>query len=346
MMNEKSKMRNRLKYLFTSISLLSLAQGDLFAQDPIFSQFYSSPMSLNPALAGSGSARWRIIANRRSQWIGEGLEPLNTTSISFDTKAFIQEGKESNYIGAGLLFLQDRGLSGAYKSNSLHLIASSHIGLDDEDKHGLSIGLGASYSNTLINFSQLDFSQQLGPSGFNRSLPTMEPYLSNVQPYFSMLAGFTYSYSGDNASFDIGASGYRFIKTTRSALNDKEQTDPPRYNIHADFQAYLSDRWVFNSNAMMVLESNLRSWTAGVNFGRLLGEEELPTILNAGIWYRSNEAVIPYLGMVYRNLQVGVTYDIPTASSDNSAGNLKTYEVSLIFRSPTRTSRPIPCPWK
>lgn len=339
-------MRDQKKYCVALVILLGFIHGSANAQDPIFSQFYSSPMSLNPALAGNGSAKWRIIANRRSQWIGEGLEPLNTTSVSLDGKLFVQDGKEANYIGGGLLFLQDRGLSGAYKTNSFHFIGSSHIGLDEDDMHGISIGLGGTYSNTLINFSQLDFSRQLGPSGFNRSLPTMEPYLSNVKPYFSMFAGFNYSYSNETASFDIGVAGYRFFKTHRSALNDKEQTDPPRYNFHADFQSYLSDQWVFNSNFMYALESNMRSWTAGVNFGRLFGEEDLPTIVNAGLWYRSNEAVIPYLGMVYGNLQVGVTYDIPTASSTNTAGSLKTYEVSLIFRSPQRTRRPIPCPWK
>lgn len=338
-------MSDRSKHIYLLAAMLCLAQA-LHAQDPIFSQFYSSPLSVNPALAGNGDANWRIVGNRRSQWIGEGLEPLNTTSVSLDGKLFRQQGKETNYLGGGILFLQDRGLSGAYKSNSFHFIASSHVSLDEDDKHGLSIGLGGSYSNTLINYAQLDFSQQLGPSGFNRSLPTMEPYLSNIKPYFSMFAGINYSYATENASFDIGASGYRFIKTNRSALNDKDQIDPPRYNIHGDFQAYLSDRMVFNTNAIYVFESNLQSWTAGVNFGRILGDMEQPTVLNAGIWYRSNEAVIPYLGMVYRNMQFGMTYDVPTGSSTNSAGNLKTYELSLTFRSPQRTSRPIPCPWK
>jgi type IX secretion system PorP/SprF family membrane protein len=338
-------MRNYLQYGLLVLGFLCLGQISR-AQDPIFSQFYSSPLSVNPALAGNGDANWRFVGNRRSQWIGEGLEPLSTTSLSFDGKLFKQEGKETNYIGGGVLFLQDRGLSGAYKSNSFHFIASSHISLDEDDRHGLSLGLGGSYSNTLIDFSQLDFSQQLGSSGFNRSLPTMEPYLSNVKPYFSMFAGVNYSYATESSSFDIGVSGYRFMKTTRSALNDQQQTDPPRYNVHADFQTYLSDRMVFNTNAIYVFESNLQSYTAGVNFGHIFGEPELPTVLNMGLWYRSNEAVIPYLGMVYRNLQFGMTYDIPTASSANSAGNLKTYEVSLIIRSPQRTSRPIPCPWK
>jgi type IX secretion system PorP/SprF family membrane protein len=333
-------------YLLFIFFLLSMNSTIVHAQDPVFSQFYSSPLSVNPALAGNGDANWRVIANRRSQWIGEGLDPLNTTSISFDGKLFRQAGKEVNYIGGGLLFLQDRGLSGAYKSNSFHFIASSHVGLDENDAHGLSIGLGGSYSNTLIDFSQLSFPQQLSSSGFNRSLPTMEPYLSNVKPYFSLFAGITYTFTGESSNFDIGVSGYRFMKTNRSALNDTEQTDPPRYNIHADFQTFLTNRLVFNTNAMYVLESNLNSYTVGVNFGQMLDETEQPTIINAGLWYRNNDAVIPYLGMVYGNLQVGLTYDISVSSSRSISGGLKTYEFSLVFRSPQKRANPVPCPWK
>lgn len=339
-------MRQQLKYYFLISVLTWLGHTPVFAQDPVFSQFYSSPLSINPALAGNGDANWRVVGNRRSQWIGEGLEPLTTTSLSFDGKIFKQRDKETNYIGGGFLFLQDRGLSGAYKSNSFNFIASSHVSLDEEDNNGLSVGLGGSYSNTLIDFSQLSFSQQLGSSGFNRSLPTNEPYLSNVQPYFSMFAGVTYTFANENSSFDLGVSGYRFLKTNRSALNDPNQLDPPRYNIHADYQTFLSDNVVFNTNAIYVLESNLQSYTVGVNFGRILGEKDQPTVLNAGLWYRSNEAVIPYLGMVYRNMQVGFTYDVPVSSSSSSIGTLKTYEFSLIFRSPQRTNHPIPCPWK
>lgn len=339
-------MNNHLRYILLTATITCICQTNALAQDPVFSQFYSSPLSINPALAGNGDANWRVVANRRSQWIGEGLDPLTTTSVSIDGKILRQRDKETNYIGGGLLFLQDKGLDGAYKSNSFHFILSSHVSLDAEDNNGLSLGLGGSYSNTLIDFSQLSFSEQLSSSGFNRALPTNEPYLSNIKPYYSVFAGITYTYANENASFDIGLSGYRFLKTNRTALNDPNQLDPPRYNIHADYQTYLSSRLVFNTNALYVLESNLHSYTVGVNFGQLLDESEMPTILNAGLWYRGNEAVIPYLGMVYKNLQAGLTYDINTGQSGSSMGNLKTFEFSLIFRSPQRTTRPIPCPWK
>ena len=339
-------MCNKSKIIFLSFILLGLGISLAVAQDPVFSQFYTSPLLVNPALAGNGNANWRIAGNRRSQWIGEGLEPLNTTSVSFDGKLFKQQDKETNYIGGGILFLQDNGLSGAYKSNSFHFIVSSHVSLDEEDNNGLSVGLGGSYSNTLIDYSQLSFSQQLNSSGFNRSLPTNELFLSNIEPYYSMFAGINYSYTNERASFDLGVSGYRFLKTNRSALNDLNQLDPPRYNFHADYQTYLNDKLVFNTNGIYIIESNLQTYSFGVNFGKILDESDSPSILNAGLWYRSNEAVIPYLGIVVNNIQTGFTYDIPIASSSNSLGTLKTFEFSLIFHSPQKNKSPIPCPWK
>jgi type IX secretion system PorP/SprF family membrane protein len=336
----------KLKYFILLTIVFCTSQVIVFAQDPVFSQFYSSPMSVNPALAGNGNASWRIVGNNRSQWIGQGLDPLTTTSLSFDGKIIRSKNNESNYIGGGIMFLQDKGLAGAYKTNSFNLVLSSHVSLDAEDENGLSVGLGGTYSNTMIDFSQLTFAQQISSSGFNRSLPTLEPYLSNVKPYFAMFAGVTYTYSTENNSFDIGVAGYRFMKTNRSALNDPTQLDPPRYNFHAGYQTYINERLVLNTNAIYVVESNLHSFTLGANLGTFLDNSEVPTILNTGLWYRTNEAIIPYLGLSFRNFQAGLTYDIPTSTSNTALNTLKTYEFSLVLRSPQRGSKGIPCPWK
>jgi type IX secretion system PorP/SprF family membrane protein len=335
--------------LYKGLGLLFciLACGKLSAQDPIFSQFYSSPLSVSPALAGNGDADWRVVGLHRSQWIASGVDPLTTSSLSFDGKLFRQRDNEKNYIGGGILFLQDKGLGGAYKSNSFTGILSSHVSLDGEDMNGLSLGLGGTYSNTVIDFNQLDFASQLSSSGFNRTLPTSEPYLSQIKPYFAMSAGIAYTYSGETSGFDIGVSGYRFFKTQRSALSDPNQLDPARYNIHANYQSYLSEKFVFNAAALYVFESNITSYTVGVNIGSILtqGDQVQPTVLNTGLWYRKSEAVVPYVGLMVGNVTGGLSYDVNTGSS-SSLGSLKTFEFSLIFRSPQKKANPIPCPWK
>ncbi|NCI51564.1 type IX secretion system membrane protein PorP/SprF [Sediminibacterium roseum] len=339
-------MRQRF-FSGTGLLICIILCSTVAAQDPIFSQFYSSPLSVSPALAGNGDADWRIVGLHRSQWIASGIDPLTTSSISFDGKLFRQRDNEKNYIGGGVLFLQDKGLGGAYKSNSFTGILSSHVSLDGEDMHGLSLGLGGTYSNTMIDFNQLDFASQLSSSGFNRTLPTSEPYLSQIKPYFAMSAGIAYTYSSETSGFDIGVSGYRFFKTQRSALNDPNQLDPARYNIHANYQSYLSEKFVFNAAALYVMESNITSYTFGVNIGTILaqGDQVQPTVLNTGLWYRKNEAVVPYVGLMIGNVTGGLSYDVNTGSS-SSLGSLKTFEFSLIFRSPQRKANPIPCPWK
>lgn len=321
----------------------------LYAQDPIFSQFFASPLSVNPALAGNGDANWRLMGLRRNQWISAGTDPLNTTSLSFDGKIYKNKYNEHNYVGGGLMFLQDNGLAGAYKSSSFNFALSSHVSLDADDIQGLSAGIGGTYANTLIDFSQLSFASQLSSSGFNRALPTNEAYMSSIKPYYSAFAGLTYTYRNERTNFDIGIAGYRFMRTSKSALQDVNQFDPPRYNVHADFQTYLSDRLIFNANSMFVFENNINSYSLGVNFGNILGDVnniENPAVFNTGIWYRQNEAIIPYIGLGYGSLQGGLSYDVNISNSKSSIGPLQTFEFSLILRSGNKSRSTIPCPWR
>ena len=341
-------MMAQKKYRFVALLVGILSCTNVFAQDPIFSQFFASPLSVNPALAGNGESDWRLVGIRRNQWLNSGTDPLNTTSISFDGKLFKQKYNEQNYIGGGLLFLQDNGMAGAYKSSSINLAMSSHLSLDADDQNGISFGLGGTYANTIIDYAQLSFASQLSSSGFNRALPTNEAYISDIKPYISAFAGITYTYRTERSNFDIGVAGYRFIKTNRSALQDPNQIDPPRYNVHADYQTYLNDRLVFNANSMFVFESNINSYSLGFNFGNILGDadEESPTVLNTGLWYRQNEAVIPYIGLAYGNVQGGLSYDVNISNSKSSLGPLQSFEFSLIYRSPAKRANPLPCPWK
>ena len=53
--------------LFIYMALIIVVKGDLFAQDPHFSQFYANPMYINPAFAGSTN-HGRIVTNARNQW--------------------------------------------------------------------------------------------------------------------------------------------------------------------------------------------------------------------------------------------------------------------------------------
>src|SRR4030095_4817760 len=80
------------------------------AQDPAFSQFFSSPLNINPAFTSKITADWRVISNFRDQWIGPA-SPYTTGTISYDRKILQNKipnvHEEKNTLGVGGMLMYD-----------------------------------------------------------------------------------------------------------------------------------------------------------------------------------------------------------------------------------------------
>ena len=87
---------------FAVIVLLTIPflLGDLYAQDPEFSQFYANPLYLNPALAGVTVCP-KVNANYRNQWPAIG-KAFITYNASYDQYVSFLHG------GLGLVITADR----------------------------------------------------------------------------------------------------------------------------------------------------------------------------------------------------------------------------------------------
>src|SRR5215210_3130878 len=79
------------------------------AQDPSFSQFFSSPLNINPALTANINGKWRFISNFRDQWIGPA-SPYSTGTMSFDSKVLQEKMGDDNTFGLGGMLLYDRAM--------------------------------------------------------------------------------------------------------------------------------------------------------------------------------------------------------------------------------------------
>ncbi|MBX7095951.1 MAG: type IX secretion system membrane protein PorP/SprF, partial [Flavobacteriales bacterium] len=96
-------MKRGLHYI--ALLLLGvLATAEVKAQDPEFTQFFSNPLYLNPAFAGSKRCP-RITLNYRNQWPALS-GTFVTTSASYDQHV------ESIYGGIGLLVTNDKAGEG------------------------------------------------------------------------------------------------------------------------------------------------------------------------------------------------------------------------------------------
>src|SRR3979411_2866807 len=113
---------------------------DLRAQDPGFSQFFASPLTLNPALTGKFNGVVRVAGNYRNQWPSIN-NAFITSTISVDAPIFRKQLPENDTWGLGLMAMTDKTASGALNSNYISLSTAYHKSLDEDGYHQLGVGL-------------------------------------------------------------------------------------------------------------------------------------------------------------------------------------------------------------
>ncbi|MDG2344269.1 MAG: type IX secretion system membrane protein PorP/SprF, partial [Flavobacteriales bacterium] len=101
-MSQGFSMLNKasLKHLFTMLLLFLGVFNFVRAQDPVFTQFYSNPVYLNPAFSGSNKCP-RLVSNYRDQWPGFSGNFI-TTAVAYDQSFDALKG------GFGLVILSDQ----------------------------------------------------------------------------------------------------------------------------------------------------------------------------------------------------------------------------------------------
>ena len=319
-------------------------------QDPSFSQFFSSPLNINPALTANINADWRFISNFRDQWVGPA-SPYSTGTVSFDRK--IMQNKvynvheEKNILGIGAMIMYDHAMDGIQQSTYASLNLSYNVKLSDGPTvHRIAAGFGGIYGKRTVDFSRLTWQEQwIGHAGFDVNLPTGEPALSQMKGYFSCSAGLKYSITTEKTNVDLGVAGFHLNNPKQTFLEDPNQRLAMRKVAHANFETFLNDQLVLNINGIYQFQQEAKYYSFGGALGYYVPQNE-NLVLNGGLWYWSKNALIPYIGFGYKNFQFGFSYDIAISKLNAAAEKPKTFELSIILRGIKEPSKIIPCPWK
>jgi len=330
------------------VGLLLACNMCMHAQDPNFSQFFSSPLNINPGLTANIAADWRAIANYRTQWLGPAA-PYTTGTISYDRKIFqhkIAGMEEKNYWGMGAMVMFDYAMQGIVKSTYGSFNLLYNIRLTGGDKvNRLGAGFGAIYGNRYVDFNRLTFQEQFTGSGFNTALPTGEAALTSMKPYVSASFGLVYSRSTDKSNIDIGTSIFHFNKPKQTFLSDPNQFLPPRWVVHGNYEAWLNDGLVLNTNAIYQKQEKASYYSFGGGLGFEISRVE-SSLFNAGLWYWSDNAITPYVGLSYRDMQFGISYDFTISKLRETPRQTTSFEISFILRGSKPPGIGVPCPWK
>ncbi len=317
-----------------------------FSQDPHFSQFFASPLTLNPALTGKFDGILRAAGNYRNQWPSIS-KAFITSTLSVDAPIFAGRLPYSDTWGVGVMAMTDRTANGILTSNFLSFSTSYHKGLDEDGLHQIGVGFQGAYTNKRLDASQLHFENQLDLDGnwTNPSGETFDKTKININ-YFDFNAGALYSGSttGYN-NFYAGFSVYHINRPKESFTNGYYVLDP-RVTFHAGGYFPVAPNAVVHLSALHSRQSGaFETVFGGAVALNASGDEENPTNFYVGSWVRLSDAIIPYLGLEFGDFRLGATYDINISKLKAASQSRGGIEISLIYiRKPSDGRKGIPCP--
>ncbi|MEJ7589486.1 MAG: PorP/SprF family type IX secretion system membrane protein [Ferruginibacter sp.] len=315
----------------------------LQAQDPHFSQFFSSPLTLNPAFTGKFDGQVRLAANHRDQWPSIPKAYV-TTSASVDFGIMKNKVPEGDVFGLGFSGLSDQSADAALKLNYGSVSLSYHKALDENGYNTIGAGFQATYSSAILDFSKLTFEDQLTQNGFTG---TTSETLSNGsnQNYVDVNAGLLYSGSSNGSNnYYLGASVYHINRPNLSFI-DKVWNLSPRFTVHGGGSFPLTDVLNINTSAIFQMQNKASETLIGAAVSaNINGDTENPSSVYVGSWIRFSDAIIPYVGIEFGGLRIGASYDINTSSLKAATLSRGGSEFSIIYIKKSVQTKGVPCP--
>jgi type IX secretion system PorP/SprF family membrane protein len=320
-----SELMRKLLLLLVTVLCAQL----LTAQDIHYSQFYASPLTLNPALTGLNDCNYRVGAMYRNQWSSVSAEPYQTPSISFDINNVLQRLIKKGTLSAGGLLLNDK--AGAGELSNLSIMGSIAYArpVTANRKLNLSIGLQVGYTQKRLDFSKLTFENQFNGEDFDPALSNGESYNDNIS-YIDLNAGLYLGYAASSKTdVFLGGAAFHLLQPEEKFLNNgPENKLAMRLVGHGGVRFGLSDNLDFIPQVLFMTQAKAQE----VNLGASLSYEVNDDVkIFGGAWYRLDDAVIPVIGIEYKRFRLGLSYDVNTSSLQEASNSNGGFEISLNY---------------
>lgn len=320
-------MKYRLVLLTCTLCLGPCA----FAQDLHFSQFFNSPHVTNPANTGFiPDGDYRLGLNYRNQWSAIMAIPYKTMSVFGDAQV-MQNQDNTGWMGIGGVILHDVAGSGNLTSTKVYGSIAYHQMINAGSL--VSLGFNVGWANKQINVTNLKFPDQFDGHFFDNHLPTSVSLDANNINYIDMQVGMNYAYfPNENMYVNAGFSAMHVNRARESFFNAQPGIDnriAVRYTGFLNGSFKPNDMWIFNPNVYFSLQAKSYEVVGGLNAHyNLSGDGE--KILIGGLYYRYQDAVIPMIGLGYKDYTFTFSYDATISSLRNYNNTRGAFEFSLI----------------
>jgi type IX secretion system PorP/SprF family membrane protein len=316
--------------LYIYILLTSITLMEVKAQDPVFSQFFLIPESLNPAFTGTLVTGYTGLIHR-SQWPNENRR--------IDSEfAFINApiGPERD-MGIGLTILNQREVFTNYNYIQVNGVFSYNVNLNDEWRFRL--GIEAGYGNKNFNFRSLVLEDQINSSNGSISSGSVDPFVLNYNDrinFFDISSGILLY--NDKSWFGVSL---KHINTPNIAFTEYAKVPLDMFlSIHTGYSLNLDDSnlAIFPNQTNVLLTANYirQAQYNKLNMGTAieLNPFIVGVIAETNPEGKSNNSHFLTSLNLFGTIQLdrfvlGYSYDISTSKLGNTRG---VHEISLTWQ--------------
>ena len=321
-----------------SLMLLIGCITSCYAQQVPLSQYFVSPVQMNPALVGSSSHPLLII-HHRSQWNSFANNyPINIASFIYP---IIREyPRRFNQGGLGITLMREvNGIEGWLTSTEIQFSGAYNLPIDFEQRHVLSFGVATAYRQKTIEPGKIQWGSQYDSDlGYVSSITPSVTLLNQQIGYASVQAGMVWSYNTfKNQLLNSWqwTSGITIAQMNRpnASFTNLERRLPILLKWYGG-ASYTQYNWKINPQLLLLKQEEKLYANIGSYVEYRVGYNERTqqnTLLMGGIWYRWNDAVAISGGIVHRNIQVALSVDFSQYPTFDYVSVGNAWEASIVY---------------
>ncbi|MBI3719202.1 MAG: PorP/SprF family type IX secretion system membrane protein [Sphingobacteriales bacterium] len=317
-----------VRFLAITICLASLLLNKAVAQtDPHFTQNYTYPMYINPAMTGGSDGDYRVSAIYRSQW-GSISNPFRTVGVSFDTRT-------NKNIALGVnVQNQSAGDGGFNYLTASASVAYTGVKFGNDLNQRLVLAVQAGMINRRVDQSKFKWGEQWNPiTGYNPNNAISETFNTTSATALDMGAGaMYYDATPDKKSNIFGGFSVYHINRPKDPIvyssSAELSTIPLRFVLNGGISFNISEKFNVVPHVLYMQQGNAKEIMFGTYVRMNVNEE---TDFLFGGYYRNKDAVAPYAGIDYKNFTIGVSYDANISKLGAMTRNVNSFEISFTY---------------
>lgn len=333
-------MKMNISHLLTMIILIVLVfqNTESIAQEVPLSQYFASPVQMNPALVGSSSHPLVIVHHRSQLNSFTNNSPINIASFIYPI--IRKYPRRFNQGGLGLTLLREvNGIEGWLTSNEIQVSGAYNLPINFKQRHVLSFGVATAYRQRSIEPGKIQWGSQYDSDlGYVSSITPSVTLLNQRIGYASMQAGMIWSYNTfKNQLLNAWqwTSGVTVAQMNRpnASFTSLERRLPISIKWYGG-ASYTHYNWKINPQILILKQEKVLFANIGSYLEYRLGYHEATqqnTLLMGGLWYRWNDAFAVSGGIVHRHIQFALSVDFSQYPTFDHVSPGNAWEASIVY---------------